>query len=76
MDVFDISLDLLIRWLPRIAAEGNNPIAVLVEGGARMKIIRPSKRMGWSPPEVDLGMYVFPPENMSLVRVARYAGKT
>jgi hypothetical protein len=75
VDVFDISLGLLIRWLPRIAAEGSDPIVVLVERGAKMKIIRPSKRMGWSPPEVDLGMYVFPPENMSLVRAARYAGK-
>ncbi len=74
-DVFDISLDLMIRWIPRFAKEGSDPIAVLAERGRRMKIIRPSTRIKLSAPEPPLSEYNPLPAGLQLTRAFRYAGK-
>lgn len=74
-DVFDVSLDLMIRWLPRFAADGVDPVAVLAERGRAMKLIRGSTRMKWVLEEVGLEGYSFLPVGTALIRVARYARK-
>lgn len=74
-DVFDVSLDLMIRWLPRFAADGVDPIEVLAERGRDMKLIRSSTRMKWILEEVSLAGYSFLPSNTTLIREARYARK-
>jgi Transposase DDE domain len=74
-DVFDISLDLMIRWLPRFASDGVDPVQVLAERGRAAKIIRASNRMKWVPDEVGLDGYSFLSSGTVLVRTARYAGK-
>jgi hypothetical protein len=74
-DVFDVSLDLMIRWLPRFAEGGEDPVLVLVERGRAAKIIRASSRFRWEVPEVPLSRVVWLPEGVVLTRVARYAGK-
>jgi transposase len=51
-DVFDVSLDLMIRWLPRFAADGVDPVQALAERGRAAKIIRASTRMKWVVDEV------------------------
>jgi hypothetical protein len=33
VDVFDVSLPLLVRWMPRFAAQGEDPVAIFVERG-------------------------------------------
>ena len=75
VDVFDVSLDLMIRWLPRFAAGGDNPIEVMVERGRAAKIIRSASRIRWSSPDPSLGLYVWLLEGTVLLRQARYAGK-
>lgn len=74
-DVFEISLELFVRWVPRLLADGQDPIAVLVERGRFGLIIRPSKRTQIHVPEVPLSAYLDPPPNLPTTREPRYAGK-
>jgi hypothetical protein len=74
-DVFDVSLDLMIRWLPRFASDGVDPIEVLAERGWAMKLIRASTRMKWIAEELGLEGYSFLPSGTVLVRESRYARK-
>lgn len=75
-DVFEISLDLLIRWLPRFAKEGQDPVKMMVELGRDMKIIRPSTRLIIHAPNPSLADYTPLPSDTILTRKARYAKKT
>jgi hypothetical protein len=74
-DVFDVSLDLMIRWLPRFAEGGEDPVLVMVERGRAAKIIRAASRFRWEVPDVPLERVVWLPDGVVLTRVARYAGK-
>ena len=74
-DVFDVSLDLMIRWLPRFAEGGEDPVLAMVERGRAAKIIRAASRFRWEMPDVLLERVVWLPGGTVLSRVARYAGK-
>ena len=74
-DVFEVSLDLLIRWLPRLAQEGLDPVQALVERGRDMLIIRPSSRLVIQAPDPPLHDYQSLPSHIVLTRQPRYAGK-
>lgn len=74
-DVFEISLDLLIRWFPRFAASGLDPIQALVDRGRQMRIIRPSSRLKFHAPNPPPHAYSPLPLNTLLYRIPRYAGK-
>jgi hypothetical protein len=74
-DVFEVSLDLMIRWLPRLAHEGLDPIQTTVERGRQAKIIRPSTRIKHDIPDPPLADYEPLPDGVSLTRKPRYAGK-
>jgi hypothetical protein len=74
-DVFEVSLELLIRWLPRLARDGQDPVAALVAWGRAARIIRPTTRFRWGVPEVDLAGYRPLPLGTVLTREARYARK-
>ena len=73
---FEVSLDLLVRWVPRLAADGLDPVATLVERGRLAGFIRPSSRLKLSLPSLDLARYAFPNSFVPLQRPPRYAGKT
>ena len=75
-DPFEVSLDLLVRWVPRLAADGLDPVATLVERGRLAGFIRPSSRLKLSLPSLDLARYAFPNSFVPLQRLPRYAGKT
>ena len=72
-EVDDVSLDLLIRWLPRFAQTGQDPLQVIVERGRFAKIIRPASRTRLHLPEVDLAEYLPAPAALLLTRTPRYA---
>ncbi len=74
-DPFEISLDLLIRWLPRIARDGHDPVQFMVENGRAMLIIRPSTRTIIEAPNPPLSDYTPLLSDESLIRHERYAGK-
>lgn len=73
VDLFDVSLPLLVRYLPRYAAWGHEPLATFVEDGERLGFIRPSRRVQISAPLPALSEYTWPPPDLERERVPRYA---
>jgi hypothetical protein len=71
VDPFDVSLPLLIRYLPMYAARGGDPIAAFAADGARRGFIRPSRRIRLVLPAVP--HLRPPPSPLPLVRTPRYA---
>ena len=72
VEVFDVSLDLLIRHLPRLLVTGLDPVTELARLGRRIGIIRPSTRLLRALPCVALHEYHWPPEDLSVSREPRY----
>lgn len=75
-DPFEVSLDLLVRWVPRLAADGLDPVQTIVERGRFAGFIRPSSRLNLALPSLDLARYAFPKSFVPLERLPWYAGKT
>jgi hypothetical protein len=71
VDPFDVSLTLLVDYLP----DWNNVdfTALVVERGREAGFIRPSRRIRIQTPPVDLKDYVPIPSDLCLVRDPRYA---
>jgi hypothetical protein len=70
----EVSLPLLVRWLPEFALAGLDPVRTLVERGRLAGIIRPFRGRDYDLPNVSLSVYAFPSERPP-PREARYAGK-
>lgn len=75
VDLFDVSLPLLVRYLPRYAAWGHDPLAAFLEDGERLGFIRPSRRVTISAPLPALSEYAWPPPDLVCERTPRYAGR-
>jgi hypothetical protein len=73
VDPFDISMPLLIDYVPRLALEGKNPIEMIVNDGRRVGIIRPSRRIRIQTPVIDPAIIIPLPEGITLIRKPRYA---
>lgn len=73
VNLFDVSLPLLVRYLPRYAAAGRDPLAAFLEAGVRLKFIRPSRRVTISAPLPELSAYQWPPPDLVRERTPRYA---
>jgi hypothetical protein len=72
VDPFDVSLALLIRYLPMYAARGHgDPLAAFAAAGVRLGFIRPSRRIRLILPLVP--HLRPPPTGVRLVRTPRYA---
>lgn len=54
VDVFDVSLPLLVRYLPVFAARGEDPVATFIERGRAAGFIRPSRRVVVRAPDPPL----------------------
>ena len=54
VDVFDVSLPLLVRYLPQFAAQGEDPLDAFVRGGLAAGFIRPARRVQIAVPEPPL----------------------
>jgi len=74
-DVDEVSLDLMIRWLPRFAQSGQDPLQQIAERGRFAKIIRPVTRTKHDLPALALSDYLPAPGSLTLTRTPRYAGK-
>jgi len=73
VDPFDVSLDLVTRYVPSLAYEGKNPLQMILDDGRRVGIIRPSRRIRPQTPSIE-GLPFNPlPDNIILKRKARYA---
>jgi hypothetical protein len=61
-DLREVSLPLLVRWLPRLAAMGRDPLAEFVRAGRAAGYIRPFRGQVWQLPDVSDADYTFPEE--------------
>jgi len=72
-DPFDISMELLVRWAPRLAAEGRDVITLFVDDGRRLGFIRPSRRRELVVPTVTPDHLCPAPPGLIRERTPRYA---
>lgn len=73
VDPFEVSLPLLIEYLPFFAARGLDPVTVFVEQGRALRFIRPSSRTVISAPDLPPAALLLPPPDLVLTRPPRYA---
>ena len=74
-DPFEVSLPLLVEYLPALLARGEDPVAVFVAEGRRLGFIRPSTRTVIHAPDLPLQEVIPRPLDLVLVREPRYAGR-
>lgn len=75
VDPFDVSMRLLVELLPRLVADGHDPVAVIVARGRLTRIIRPSTRLPNRAPPIPHDALTPAPPGLVLQRTPRYAGK-
>jgi hypothetical protein len=75
VDLFDVSLPLLLRYLPQVARTGQDPIAVIVATGGGAGLFRPARRVRILAPPLTPGQLVPAPPDLILLRTPRYANK-
>lgn len=73
VDLFDVSLPLLLRYLPRYANAGHDPLAAFLADGKALGFIRPSRRVRIEAPEVPPEAYHPPPPDLQWERTPRNA---
>jgi hypothetical protein len=73
-DVREVSLALLIRWLPRLAADRHDPVAEFVRAGRKAGYLRPFRSKQWELPTVTEADYRWP-EQLPEPRVPRYGSR-
>jgi hypothetical protein len=71
VDPFDVSLPLLVEYLP--AWHDIDFVALVVERGREAGFIRPSRRIRIQSPPIDLNDYQPPPSDLCLMHELRYA---
>jgi len=73
VDVFDVSLQLLVEYAPRCAADGDDVVTIFVERGRALGFIRPSTRLRPRAPVIASELITPCPPDLILVRQPRYA---
>jgi len=73
VDVFDVSMPLMVQMLPQFAVRGVDPIAAFVERGRFGGMIRPSRRNQIQAPRIAPGRLQEPPPDLAMERKPRYA---
>lgn len=76
VDPFDVSMELLWRYFPELAAHaqqrGQGLLEVAVQMGPAFGLIRPSSRTRWQVPIIDWQEVCPPPVDLVWIRPARY----
>jgi hypothetical protein len=75
VDPFEVSVPLLVEYLPLLLEQGEDPVAFFVADGRRLAFIRPSSRTTTHAPDLPSAAVVPRPPDLVLVRQPRYAGK-
>jgi hypothetical protein len=73
VDIFDVSLPLLIEYFPRYAYAGTDPVEVFVAHGRELGFIRSSSRIAIQAPTIPPSAYHSPSTDLVLKRPPRYA---
>jgi len=72
VEVFDVSLALLVEYAPKLAADGQDPIEVFVTRGRFAGFIRPSRRTRNQAPVIPPEAIIPAPPDLLTSRPARY----
>src|SRR5438067_6065641 len=72
VDPFEVSLPLLVRYLPQPLATGQDPLALCVQRGRQLGLIRPSSRTRVQGPVVPAEQLQPLPSDLVLSRPAKY----
>ncbi len=75
VDPFDVSMALMIRWLPRMAAAGQDPLAAFLAHGRTVRFIRPSTRTTIHTPTIPPSALTPVPPDLRLERIPRHANR-
>jgi hypothetical protein len=76
VDLFEVSLTLLLQDLPRLGRTGTrDPVAWFVAEGRALGSIRPSRRIVWEVPVISHANLNPPPPELATEREPRYAGR-
>jgi len=75
VDPFDVSMALMIRWLPRLAAAGQDPLATFLADGPALRFIRPATRITVQAPTIPPTKLKPLPPDLPLERVPRHANR-
>src|SRR3712207_370162 len=73
VDPYEVSLPLLVEYLPFFAARGLDPVTVFVEQGRALRFIRPSTRTVIVAPAIPPEELVPRPADLVIERTPRYA---
>jgi hypothetical protein len=73
VDPFEVSVPLLVEYLPLLLEQGADPVALFVAEGRRLAFIRPSKRATIHAPALPPGEVRPRPPDLVLIREPRYA---
>jgi hypothetical protein len=73
VDPFDVSMELLVRWAPRLASDGRDWLTLFVDDGRRLGFIRPSRRTVLVLPTVTPDQLTPAPPDLIRTRTPRYA---
>lgn len=76
VDPFDVSLPLMIEYIPRWSADGTDMIAFFVERGRQAGFIRPSRRVAIRAPVLEPDQIHPLPPGTALERQPHYADKS
>lgn len=75
VDPFEVSMELLVRWLPQLAYDGQDPIQAFVEMGRAARFIRPSSRLTIQAPTIPPDDLIPLPADLNLERIPRHADR-
>ena len=70
--VDDVSLPLLVAYLPQYAATADDPIAAYIRDAVALRFIRPSRRIQPRAPIVPLTAFTPPPPDLVRTQIPRY----
>jgi hypothetical protein len=73
VDPYEVSMALLVEYLPKFVARGLDGVAEFVAQGRDLRFIRPSTRTKVQAPVLDIGLYAPLPPDVVLTRTPRYA---
>lgn len=73
VDPFEVSLPLLITYLPQYAARHADPLAAFLRDAPTLRFIRPSRRVQIRAPAIPAHLLIPRPDGLCLVRTPRYA---
>ncbi len=75
VEIEEVSMPLLVEYMPEFASDGRDPVEAFVELGRFARFIRPSRRTRIQAPQIPPEELCPLPPHIVLEREPRYAGR-